>query len=62
MSTEQPTMTVQQLIDALAAIEDKTREVITEGCDCNGDLGSVEVYGSYVYLNRTVTIYDDDDD
>ena len=61
MSTQQPTMTVQQLIDALTEIEDKTREVMTEGCDCVGDLGSVEVTDSYVYLNRTVTNYDDED-
>lgn len=31
--------TVQDLIDALMKIEDKTQLVSMEGCDCNGDWG-----------------------
>lgn len=51
-------MTVGDLLDALKDI-DKATPVVLEGCDCNGDLGSVEVddyipgRGPTVYLGRT---------
>lgn len=34
-------MTVQQLIKKLESINNKTLEVITEGCDCWGETGGV---------------------
>jgi hypothetical protein len=45
-------MNVQELIDALNAIEDKTLTVTSEGCDCDGDVGSVTIIGDEVYLRR----------
>jgi len=50
-------MNVQELIDALEKIEDKTLEVSTEGCDCIGDTGSVELDGpGAVIINRKVDV------
>lgn len=36
-------MTVGQLIEALSKL-DPTLEVISEGCDCNGDVDSIMVF------------------
>ncbi|PSS42915.1 hypothetical protein C6401_15260 [Arthrobacter woluwensis] len=35
-------MTVQDLIDALNAIEDKSLKVIADGCDCANPVTSIE--------------------
>ncbi len=48
-------MNVQELIDALEKIEDKTKIVITEGCDCNGDAGSLDD-GDEVMILRSVPL------
>lgn len=45
-------MTVQQLIEALEKVNNKSAEVITEGCDCDGDVGGIEENKSDVYLWR----------
>lgn len=58
-----PTMTVQQLIDALSQVADKSRLVRIEGCDCDGDAGSVDAEtDGAVYIQRTEYADDDDDD
>jgi len=45
--------TVQDLIDALNAIEDKTLPVQLEGCDCYGDFsGTVSLDGDSVLVCR----------
>ena len=49
-------MTVKELIEKLQAVP-QDLEVFTEGCDCDGDVGSVAVETagdsiSYVYLYR----------
>lgn len=36
-------MNVQELIDALEAVDDKTLEIVTEGCDCFGDCVAVTI-------------------
>lgn len=59
-------MNVQELIAELEKIEDKTVEVATEGCDCDGDVDRVEFHEAkprqmsqkkgvpaYVYLRRS---------
>lgn len=45
-------MKIKQLIDELKKYNENS-EVITEGCDCNGDVGSVEEMGDDVYLKRS---------
>lgn len=50
MSTKQ--LTVQELIDLLMKVEDKSIKVITEGCDCNGDAGGIEIEKDYVFITR----------
>lgn len=48
-------MNVQELIDVLENIEDKTKNVITEGCDCTSDIGSVTLCGDEVSIDRPIT-------
>lgn len=47
-------MTGKQLLEALQKLspEDLDREVTMEGCDCNGDCDSVEVFNGDIWLNR----------
>jgi len=47
-------MTVKKLIELLTALseEDQEKEVYTEGCDCTGDVGSLEVDPSAVTILR----------
>lgn len=45
-------MTVQELIDQLAAVPDKALPVESEGCDCDGDISEVRVQKRRVYLAR----------
>lgn len=37
-------MTVQELIDLLSAVEDKTQKVWLEGCDCFNPASGAEQY------------------
>ncbi len=46
-------MDVQELIDALQKLPDKTIEVNTEGCDCIGDINKVEIWEDVVMLCRS---------
>lgn len=48
-------MTVRELIGALAELPKEAfdLEVRTEGCDCHGDAGSVEVYNA---SNRAINL------
>lgn len=52
---ETPPLTVRQLIAELQKLPEETLdwEVTTEGCDCYGDIGRVEVADSYIFLART---------
>lgn len=36
-------MTVKELIDALQGVEDQDAEIMTEGCDCYGDVARLDV-------------------
>jgi len=51
-------MKVRELIHELNKISDMELEVRTEGCDCWGDVGSVDVKefvdGSFCLLSRSV--------
>ena len=52
-------MNVNQLIAELLKVENKALEVYTEGCDCDGDVGSVSIEsnennGYCVYLSRSI--------
>lgn len=46
-------MNIEQLIAALEEIEDKSTEVFTEGCDCWGDVNSVEVVDGTLLICRS---------
>jgi hypothetical protein len=48
-------MTVRELVKILTELpEDKKDfEILTQGCDCDGDVGKVTVYKEYVYLERS---------
>lgn len=37
-------MTVQELIDLLSTVDDKTMKVMLEGCDCMNPASGVEKY------------------
>lgn len=41
-------LNVQQLIDLLMEVEDKTLPVRTEGCGCTGKAKSIEIRKSYL--------------
>lgn len=41
------TISVQQLIDLLMAVPNKDVPVYAEGCDCDGEAGSIEVEGPF---------------
>lgn len=43
-------MTVQELIDLLMAVEDKTGEVWADGCDCCNPVIGVDVDGNSVTM------------
>lgn len=45
-------LTVQQVIDALQAIEDKTLPVVVEGCDCHGECSGAQLDTTYNYEAR----------
>jgi hypothetical protein len=45
-------MTVAELIKELEKVENKTVRVRTEGCDCYGDVASVEFDGTVCRLER----------
>lgn len=47
-------MTVKELAEALLALpaEDQGKEVKTEGCDCYGDAGRLEVDADHVIICR----------
>ncbi len=45
-------MTVKELREALSSYPDDA-EIVTEGCDCFGDVGHVQQYTGKVLLCRT---------
>jgi hypothetical protein len=47
-------MKLNELLDALIPLREKygEQEVITEGCDCDGDVNQIVLDGSVVYLAR----------
>jgi len=45
-------LTVQELIDKLSAVEDKTLPIYTEGCDCTGSNCDVAVYKDHILITR----------
>jgi hypothetical protein len=49
-AVENATLTVQQVIDRLAAIEDKTLPVWADGCDCTNPVTDVTVGDVYVQI------------
>ena len=49
-------MTARELVAELLKVIDiagPDLEVVTEGCDCNGDVASVSIYENNVYLERS---------
>ncbi len=60
---DRPPMKVYQLIAALTTLPDKVQlnyEVSTEGCDCWGDVGHLDVRSDVVLLCRTDRYGQDD--
>lgn len=47
-------LTVKRLIELLEGVLDQDLPVITEGCDCNGDAGGIEVEKDYIIITRVV--------
>lgn len=45
-------LTVQEVIDKLQKVEDKTCLVLSDGCDCNGEVGIVYSCDGEVALGR----------
>lgn len=45
-------LTVQEIIDKLQKVEDKTMPVILGGCDCTGEAGQVAVWNGDVWIER----------
>lgn len=56
-------MTVSELRDALAQVEDGSLAVTIDGCDCSDTAAAVFLSGGSVYIARvdTVHLYGDED-
>jgi hypothetical protein len=55
-------MKVHELIKALQGIENQNAEVITEGCDCNGESHSLAMEHGDVIICREKSCYSSDID
>lgn len=49
-------LTVQQLIDRLTALPDKSMKVISAGCDCDGDVADVRIVPNYGHIGSVVVL------